>query len=119
MSGIRSAVIEEGLRLEILSESGKAGAVISEVARRYGVSPAVVYGWRTQARKSASKSGSASSAPVDFIEFKAVSQPPPQPEIHARISKVSVTFNNFELSLLGKISASGLSQMLAILETEC
>lgn len=116
MSGIRSALIEEGLRLEILSESGKAGAVISEVARGYGVSPAVVYGWRTQAKKSASKSG---SAPVDFIEFKAVSQQSPQPEIHAKISKVSVTFNNFELSLLGKISASGLSQMLAILEAEC
>jgi transposase len=119
MSGIRNALIDEGLRLEILSESGKAGAVISEVARRYGVSPGAVYGWRTQARKSASKSGSTISAPVDFIEFKAVSQQPPQPGFGAKISKVSVTFTNFELSLEGGISASGLSQILAVLEAEC
>lgn len=115
MSGIRRGLIDEGLRLEILLEAGKAGVVISEVARRYGVSPATVYGWRTEEKKSVS----AASAPIEFVEFAAISQQVPQPDIHAKISKVSVTFNNFEFSLEGKIGASGLSQILAILEAEC
>jgi hypothetical protein len=115
MSGIRGSLIDEGLRLEILSESSKAGAVISEVARRYGLSPGVVYGWRTAEKKLTE----ASSTPVDFVEFQAISHPPLLPDICAKISKVSVTFNKFELSLEGKISASGLSRILVILEAEC
>jgi transposase-like protein len=115
MSGIRSALIDAGLRLEILSESSKSGAVISEVALRYGVSPGTVYGWRSEEKKRSA----ASCAAVDFVEFKSISQEPPQREVVARISKVSITFNNFDLCLEGKISASGLSQILVILEAAC
>ena len=34
------------LKDQILSECNAAGAVISEIAQRYGISPATVYGWR-------------------------------------------------------------------------
>ncbi len=38
-------------KARVLMESFEAGAVVSEVARRHGLSPQQLFGWRQQARK--------------------------------------------------------------------
>jgi transposase len=40
-----------GEKLEIVAESFAAGAVVSEVARRHGISPQQLFGWRVRLRE--------------------------------------------------------------------
>ena len=47
--GRRAWTSEEKAR--ILEEAGAPGAVVSEVARRYGLRPQQVFGWRREARR--------------------------------------------------------------------
>jgi transposase len=39
-------------KIRIIEETLAAGAVVSEVARRHGLSPQQLFGWRRQARQS-------------------------------------------------------------------
>jgi transposase len=61
-------------KARILDETLLPGAVVSEVARRHGLTPQQVFGWRREARRATA----AAEAPVAFVP--AVVEPPP-PEL--------------------------------------
>ena len=116
MSGFENVSVER--RAKIVAESGLPGAVIAEVARRYGISSGTLYGWRSESKKAFA---SGCVPPVEFVELDVSEPEAPQPEPRAArmISKVSVEFGACNLSLEGSISVAAVSQILTILEASC
>lgn len=113
------------------------GAVIAEVARRYGISANTLYGWRSEARKSTENRVESvflreNSSNFVELEVSAAENPEPgyepepkseKPQSEARsasrVSKISVEFEHCNLSISGKIGVPVLSQILTILEASC
>jgi transposase len=62
-------------KARIIAETLEPNAVISEVARRYGLQPQQVFTWRRNARKLATSAGQDTAAFVPAV----VSAPPPEP----------------------------------------
>jgi transposase len=115
MSDFENVSVER--RAKIVAESSLPGAVIAEVARRYGVSPNMLYGWRSESREASAPKNSA----IEFVELD-VSEPenpPPESRSASKISKVLVEFGACHLSLEGSISVAAVSQILTILEESC
>ena len=116
MSDFENVSVER--RAKIIAESGLPGAVIAEVARRYGISAGTLYGWRSEAKRA---SAAGCVPPIEFVELN-VSEPedpPPEPRTASKISKVSVEFGGCNLSLEGEVSVAAVSQILTILEASC
>ena len=57
------------LKDQILSECNVDEAVISEIARRYGISPATVSDWRYELKKKSHRTDKNSSTGSQFIEL--------------------------------------------------
>jgi transposase len=70
----RRRQFSEDLKILIVEETLVPGAVVSEVARRHGLSPQQVFTWRRQARQSAG--GRGESAP-EFVPAVVETVPPP------------------------------------------
>src|ERR1700757_1236639 len=51
----------------IVAESMAEGAVVSEVARRHGLSPQQLFGWRARLRKGANGSAAAAGGNPEFV----------------------------------------------------
>ena len=108
MSKSRESTIDAFSKSEILSESYEPGAVIADVARRHGLEPSVLYGWRSEA----SQSG-AINQPSDFVEVGVSDDafPPDKADIH----RVSIDFSHCSLSVEGKIISESLCGILKLL----
>ncbi|RVD67727.1 transposase, partial [Mesorhizobium sp. M4A.F.Ca.ET.029.04.2.1] len=63
-------------KARIVAETLEPNAIISEVARRYGLRPQQVFAWRREARKQAASVQQESPAFVPAV----VTAPPPEPE---------------------------------------
>ncbi|HYI84518.1 MAG TPA: transposase [Acetobacteraceae bacterium] len=65
-------------KARIIAETAQPGAVVTEVARRWQVSPQQVFDWRRQARKALA----AATAPAEpaFVPIVAETPPPSSPE---------------------------------------
>ena len=63
-------------KARILEETLVPGAVVSEVARRHGLTPQQLFGWRREARRALS---AAAAAPASFVPV-VVEAPGPAPE---------------------------------------
>ena len=65
-------------KARIIAETAQPGAVVTEVARRWQVSPQQVFDWRRQARKALA----AATAPAQpaFVPIVAETPPPSSPE---------------------------------------
>lgn len=61
-------------KARIVAETLQPGAVVTEVARRWQVSPQQVFGWRRQARAAAS--AVCSSAALDFVPIASAAPAP-------------------------------------------
>jgi len=108
VSRSRESSIDSFQKSEILSESYESGAVIADVARRHGLEPSVLYGWRSEARHSGSINQSA-----DFVEVGVSDEVSSGNE--ADIHRVSIDFNHCSLSVEGKISSESLCGILKLL----
>lgn len=108
MSRSRESSIDSFRKSEILSESYEPGAVIADVARRHGLEPSVLYGWRSEARQSG-----AINHPADFVEV-GVSDDVSSSD-KADINRVSIDFSHFSLSVEGKITSESLCGILKLL----
>jgi transposase-like protein len=62
------------LKLQIIAESLKPGASVSEIARRLDVCRGLLWNWRSQARRKARAQQPAES----FVPVKLIDSPPPQ-----------------------------------------
>lgn len=63
----------------IVAESLADGAVVSEVARRHGLSPQQLFGWRSHLRDAVRGSAPSSDATPAFVPAVVEDEPPPPP----------------------------------------
>jgi transposase len=63
-------------KAEIVAESLAEGAVVSEVARRHGLSPQQLFGWRARMRAAAKGSAPSCDATPSFVPAIVENEPP-------------------------------------------
>ena len=63
-------------KAEIVAESLTDGAVVSEVARRHGLSPQQLFGWRARLRAAVKSSAPSSAATPAFVPAIVEDEPP-------------------------------------------
>lgn len=138
--------ISPKLKSRILSESFLPGCIISNLAKSYGISAKAIYNWRRSSREVQVKDGelgseveasrvfaaspasaycaaAAATAPVApascSLESKwgatFVELPIPDSEVYA-LQKASLIFEDFALTLEGRIKSSSLCAIVKILE---
>ena len=112
--------IKPELKSQIIAESMKAGCVITNLAKQYGVSKDTIYGWRTKynntsSTPSALKHGAEPFNSNDkFIEVT-VSEARQIPNLQ----EASLKFDNFSLVIQGRIKSNTLISIVKILEEIC
>jgi transposase len=65
-------------KAEIVAESLAEGAVVSEVARRHGLSPQQLFGWRARTRSAVNSSAPSCDTTPSFVPAVVASEPPSQ-----------------------------------------
>jgi transposase len=91
-------------KVAIVAESLAAGAVVSEVARRHGLSPQQVFAWRARLRDAVKGPAPSSDAPPAFVPAIVEDEPPsPAPALPAVVAMgdVSVAPAPIEIALGG------------------
>ena len=85
-------------KARIVAETAQPGAVVTEVARRWQVSPQQVFDWRRQARKALA----AATAPAEpaFVPIVAETPPPSSPEPVAAPARATPSI---EIKLAGAV----------------
>jgi transposase len=122
-------------KARILLESLEPGANVSEVARRHGMSPQQLFGWRRQARAEQAPSASgrrrgrgrprrgnnelqpASDAPafapvVIAVASSSASPPPPPPTDATRLGHIEISIDDAIVRVLGQVEAVLLTTVL-------
>lgn len=96
-------------KARILEETLVPGAVVSEVARRHGLTPQQVFTWRREARRVLTEAGETPTAFVPaVIEAAApVPEPCPRPESRRRRPSRASTATGIELEIDGVIVRVG------------
>jgi transposase len=133
-----------GEKTRILLESAEPGANVSDVARRNGLSPQQLFGWRREARalladaappitaassRTAARAGSGKTkvrgapAPADAPNFAPVvllapeaapPASPPQPSDKTR-GVIEIVIGDAVVRVVGKVDRSALAEVLAVL----
>ena len=109
------------LKSRIIAESLKAGCVITELGKQYGISADTIYGWRNKYNNKLTSSCVTSEAGIEasskdgrFIELT-VSESRELPNLQ----EASLKFDNFSLLLQGKIKSPTLIAIVKLLEETC
>jgi transposase len=109
-------------KLEIVAESLVEGVVVSDVARRHGVSPQQLFGWRAKLRSAISASA---PSPVDAPTFTpvlvdgtssrrlAASEPPRQ---RNDVPEIEITLGSAIVFVRGAVDARTLAAVLKVLK---
>jgi transposase len=71
-------------KARIVEETLAPGAVVSEVARRHGLTPQQLFGWRREARRASAEAVEAPAAFVPAVVEAPSSPPEPQPRPEPR-----------------------------------
>jgi transposase-like protein len=133
--------IPQDLKTKILQEALLSNSSIAKIAKHYNLSPKSIYNWRNQYYKKISDSSNTAANSSDptistrgnFIELTTKSsflspnkiQTPnssnlsSQPNSLSQQSKISLSFNNFSLSLTGSFSPVTLIKIINILGESC
>jgi transposase len=88
-------------KARIVAETLEPNAVISEVARRYGLRPQQVFAWRREARKQAASGQQESAAFVPAVVTAAPSEPAPARPARPRKRKANRDAGVIELEIDG------------------
>ena len=100
-------------RKQILAEASRPGAVVSEVARRWGVSPQRVFGWRRQAdeeRHAVVAADTPAFVPIVSMTSFAASDPAAQP--CRAVARIEVRLAGAELRIAPDTDAALLTMVL-------
>jgi transposase-like protein len=103
------------VKAEILNKLKVPGCRISELAKNYNISRTAIYSWQQDERRE-KEYGKAQSPSLqnssNFVELAVVEQSPKA----SSLQKASLTFNDFSLTLEGKLKAGVLLEIMKILE---
>lgn len=91
------------VKAAILDETLLPGAIVSVVARRHGVTPQQVFGWRREARR-AFEAAQASASPMGFVPAvvaRPTTEPSAAPVRRSRRSRRCNPANGIELEMSG------------------
>lgn len=89
-------------KAEIVAESLAEGAVVSEVARRHGLSPQQLFGWRARLRDAVKGSAPSSDTTPSFVPA-IVESDPPSPAAVMAMGAAGVAPASIEIALGGVI----------------
>jgi transposase len=102
-------------KAHIIEETLAPGAVVSEIARRHGLTPQQLFGWRREARRASTEAIEAPAAFVPAIVEAPSSQPRPEVRRRRRSSRRSAA-EGIELEIGGvvvRIGAEASSKAIA------
>jgi transposase len=92
-------------KAEIVAESLAEGVVVSEVARRHGLSPQQLFGWRARLRAAVKSSAPSCGATPSFVPAIVENEPPSPaaPALPAAMGAAGVVPASIEVALGGVI----------------
>lgn len=99
---------------QVLQESYEPGCIISELAKRYGIPPRLIYDWRSKKKQESVETTPENPTP-DFVELSVNTSFKKAPSLKRAV----LEFNNLSISIEGNIKSSTLVQILTILEESC
>ena len=106
------------VKAQVMLELSKPESGVGNISRQYGVSRSTIYKWLKCERAAVSFCGVSSAASVDdragFMELAVI-----EDGDHSSLTKASLVFEDFSLSLEGKLSSSKLISIIKILEVTC
>jgi transposase len=100
-------------KARIVAESLKPGVIVAEVARRYGLHPNQLYGWRSAFGVQPAKSGQAGAAP-GFVPVTVV---PEAPEASVSSRATEIVVGSVSVRLTGTVDATALRQFLEVVRS--
>src|SRR5437762_13933237 len=109
-------------KLEIVAESLVDGVVVSDVARRHGISPQQLFGWRAKLRSAIAASAPTPTEPPAFAPVLldaccsrrlSASEPAPQPE---QVRAIEITLGSAVVRVRGAVDARTLAAVLRVLK---
>jgi len=113
MKNIKSPIITEAQKSQIISESYKTGCVISHLAKSYGISVKTLYSWRSRQKHDKTEQAVSNNSNNQFVELSVGHNE------HIILNKAELVFNNFSLLLEGNIKSTKLLEIIKILEIAC
>mgnify|MGYP003621028293 CR=1 FL=1 len=107
--------ISAEVKSQVMIELAKGESGVGNISMRHGVSRAAIYSWlkAERAEAGAGADGSVNDS-GGFVELSVA-----EAEIHTSLTKASLVFGDFSLSLEGKLSSSKLISIIKILEVTC
>ncbi|MGH6949461.1 MAG: IS66-like element accessory protein TnpA [Vitreimonas sp.] len=114
-------------KAEIVAESLAEGAVVSEVARRHGLSPQQLFGWRARLRAGVKGSAPPSDATPSFVPAIVENEPPSSaaPSLPARVvakgaagsdpASIEIAFGGIVVRVRGEVDPRALTTVLKAL----
>ena len=109
--------ISAEVKAQVMLELSKPESGVRNISRQYGVSRATIYSW-LRAESAMAGCVVSSAACVDeragFMELAVI-----EDGDHSSLTKASLVFEDFSLSLEGKLSSGKLISIIKILEASC
>jgi len=107
-------------KLAIVAESLTEGAVVSEVARRHGISPQQLFGWRAKVRAEIAEVKTAETSEPMFAPAVIAPVAPPKPDLRPKASTteagtIEIVVGGAIVRVLGRVDARSLAAVIKAL----
>jgi transposase len=100
-------------KARIVAESLEPGAVVADIARRYGIHRNQLYGWRSAFGVQPAKTGQARAAP-GFVPVTVVQE---APEGSVANGAIEIVIGSVSVRLIGAVDATALRQVLEVVRS--
>ncbi len=115
MKKSNNSKISAEVRSQVMLELAKGECGVRNISMRYGVSRAAIYNWLKEERAAVGVGSDVSvNESTEFVELSVA-----ESEAHSGLTKASLVFQDFSLSIEGKLSSSKLISIIKILEVTC
>ena len=115
MKKSNNSKISAEVKSQVMIELARGEFGVRNISMRYGVSRAAIYSWLKAERAEAGVGADASvNGRGGFVELSVE-----ESQAHSSLTKASLVFQDFSLSLEGKLSSSKLISIIKILEVTC
>lgn len=104
-------------KAQIITKILRPGSVAAEVARLHDISPKTVYGWLKKHKDSTALETKVNNSNKQFVEL--LVKEPINYSKESSLQKASLTFEDFSISIEGKLGSGKFISILKILEGTC